>query len=313
MFGPNDRTERGSDFNDDNIDSHERNGNITEGFTTNIGASTTADATDTSSASTADTNTPSTTENDEFRLGGRLMYLLMLMRRGDAGMHRGGGQGDGHRGGRAGGRPGGARSQGRVLRLLSKSSPSSQKELAYLLGIRSQSLAELISKLEAAGLVTRRPDPNDRRTSLVDLTDAGRAAAVDISEETPNDPFAVLEAADQQQLAELLDKVIEGMEGQLPGGPDPRMQAFKDMAFGDGDPNGFPGFGGFGPGGPGRFGRGRSGGARRGGFPGDFDRDHRGHHDGHTHRGHRGHQGQWDQRGQFEGYEHHHGHPYSAR
>jgi DNA-binding MarR family transcriptional regulator len=188
-------------------------------------------------------------ESDEFRLKPRLSYLLMLMRHAQVEKRRGGDRHNVSQG------------QGRVLSLLAKSSPVSQKELAYLLGIRSQSLAELVSKLEKAGLVERQPDPNDRRTSLVDLTGDGRAAAENIAAEPDAGPFSVLDDEDKQRFADLLDKVIDGMEGQLPNGPDPRMQMFKRMAFGDGDLQGGPGFGafgprGFGPRGFGGFGRG---------------------------------------------------------
>lgn len=50
---------------------------------------------------------------------------------------------------------GGSHGRGRVMRLLSLHVPISQKELAYLFGIRSQSLAEHIAKLEELGLVER--------------------------------------------------------------------------------------------------------------------------------------------------------------
>jgi len=36
-----------------------------------------------------------------------------------------------------------------------------------------------VSELEADGLVTRRPDPTDRRQLLVELTDAGNATLAD--------------------------------------------------------------------------------------------------------------------------------------
>ncbi len=185
--------------------------------------------------------------NDEFRLSGRLAYLRMLTRRTDAGRRQG------HRG------AGGSHGRGRVLRLLSLHSPISQKELAYLLGIRSQSLAEHIAKLEELGLVQRNPDPQDRRTSVIELTDAGRHAVESETVVPELDPFAVLSDHEKQQLAGLLDKAIEGIEESLPDGPDPRMQAFKRVVI-DGEEPG-PDFRGFGPG----FGRRHGGPGGRGG------------------------------------------------
>lgn len=176
--------------------------------------------------------------DDEHRLNARLWYLFMLLRHRD-GRRR---TGDPH--------AGEFRGQGRVLRLLSLHSPIAQKELAYLLGIRSQSLAEQLANLEAAGLVERTPDPEDRRTSLVTLTDKGREAVAAEPELPDDDPFSPLEDEEKRQLAGLLDRVIGGVEASLPGGLDPRMRAFKDMTFGDGPAAGWRG--GHGPRGRGR-------------------------------------------------------------
>ncbi|ATY15974.1 MarR family transcriptional regulator [Amycolatopsis sp. AA4] len=46
-------------------------------------------------------------------------------------------------------------------------------ELAALLGSTKSRLSHQIGKLEVAGLVTRRPDPEDKRGVLTELTDAG--------------------------------------------------------------------------------------------------------------------------------------------
>lgn len=111
--------------------------------------------------------------------------------------------------------------QGRVLRLLSMRSPVAQKELAYVLGIRSQSLAELLAKLEEKGLISREPNPADRRTSIVTLTDAGRAEALAQAGAEEFDPFSSLSPAERSDLASLLDKLIAAAESQLPAGEFP--------------------------------------------------------------------------------------------
>jgi DNA-binding MarR family transcriptional regulator len=45
------------------------------------------------------------------------------------------------------------------------------------LQVHPASVTNAATRLEAAGLVTRRPDPADGRAVLVELTDAGRAVA----------------------------------------------------------------------------------------------------------------------------------------
>jgi DNA-binding MarR family transcriptional regulator len=48
-------------------------------------------------------------------------------------------------------------------------------ELAVAERVRPQSMAQTVGDLEGDGFVTRRPDPDDRRRSVVELTDQGRA------------------------------------------------------------------------------------------------------------------------------------------
>ncbi|MFU8872840.1 MarR family winged helix-turn-helix transcriptional regulator [Micromonospora sp. SL4-19] len=48
-------------------------------------------------------------------------------------------------------------------------------ELARSAKVRKQSMAQSVELLVASGYVTRRPDPNDGRASLIFLTDKGRA------------------------------------------------------------------------------------------------------------------------------------------
>ena len=73
--------------------------------------------------------------------------------------------------------------QGRVLGILKMQPEISQKELAYLLGIRSQSLGELLKKLEANGLVERTPSEKDRRIMMVKVTEEGKKAAEEVGKE----------------------------------------------------------------------------------------------------------------------------------
>lgn len=107
--------------------------------------------------------------------------------------------------------------QGRVLKLLALNNPVAQKELAYVLGIRSQSLAELLTKMEAKGLVSREPNPQDRRTSIVSLTDDGQVAARELERSTDDefDPFSTLNAEERAELDRMLHKLIAGAEAEM--------------------------------------------------------------------------------------------------
>jgi MarR family transcriptional regulator for hemolysin len=58
--------------------------------------------------------------------------------------------------------------------------PSAQIAIAKRIGIEGPTLTRMLDTLEAEGLVVRRADPNDRRTKLIELTEAGKRALNEI-------------------------------------------------------------------------------------------------------------------------------------
>ena len=193
-----------------------------------------------------------------------------------------------------------SRGQGRVLAALKMQSPIATKDLAFLLGIRQQSLNELLGRLQGAGLIERAPSHEDRRVMLVHLTDAGRETSIEAGAPSP---FTVLDEDEAARLAELLDKVIAPLSQRLgeQGVSEEELESMRERlgeerfadvmrmrehGFGHGFGHGFPGPHG-GPGGPGehghRHGRGHGHGHGRGGCGGpDGQSGHRGH-GGHGH------------------------------
>ncbi len=61
-----------------------------------------------------------------------------------------------------------------MLGRLSREGTSSVGALATAERVRPQSMAQTVADLEAAGLISRRPDPADGRRTLVELTPEGR-------------------------------------------------------------------------------------------------------------------------------------------
>ena len=109
------------------------------------------------------------------------------------------------------------RGQGRVMALLKLQNEMSQKDLGYLLGIRNQSVSELIAKLEKAGYVEKSQAEDDKRVVKVKLTEQGFEAA-NASEEKSQDQedlFTCLTEAEQQQLSEYLGRLISELEDQM--------------------------------------------------------------------------------------------------
>ncbi|MGU3293334.1 MarR family winged helix-turn-helix transcriptional regulator [Williamsia sp. M5A3_1d] len=66
-----------------------------------------------------------------------------------------------------------------VLGYLDRSGTTTVAELADRMHVRVQSLTVSMNKLDDAGLIVRRTDPDDRRRQLVELTEAGRALILD--------------------------------------------------------------------------------------------------------------------------------------
>ena len=102
--------------------------------------------------------------------------------------------------------------QGRALAILAMRSPIAQRELAYLLGVRPQSLGEVLAKLENAGLITREVDPNDARARLVAITDEGKQQAKKIENTPQFDALDVLSDEEKTHFLELLERVTVNLE-----------------------------------------------------------------------------------------------------
>jgi DNA-binding MarR family transcriptional regulator len=63
----------------------------------------------------------------------------------------------------------------RALQSLDRRGPSMVGELGDDLGLVPSTASRLSDRLSEAGLITRRPAPSNRRSTLLELTDAGRA------------------------------------------------------------------------------------------------------------------------------------------
>jgi DNA-binding MarR family transcriptional regulator len=106
--------------------------------------------------------------------------------------------------------------QARVMRVLAGApEPMRMADLAARLEIVPRSATTMIDGLEAAGLVARAPDPQDRRCLLVTPTTAGRAVLERMDRArraTADELFAPLSSAERGQLAHLLRTVSDEAE-----------------------------------------------------------------------------------------------------
>jgi DNA-binding MarR family transcriptional regulator len=103
--------------------------------------------------------------------------------------------------------------QFRVLRTLDSADRALRlSELAAQLGIVPRSATSVVDDLEAAGLLARHPDPNDRRATLVTLTPAGTQILTTLRNrrrEVMASQLSRLSPTEQQILIHLLQRVAE--------------------------------------------------------------------------------------------------------
>lgn len=101
-------------------------------------------------------------------------------------------------------------SQARALRELSHHGVMRPSELSKHLRIAPRSTTEVVDDLEAKGLVERAPDPNDRRATLVALTEHGATVSSGIRASRGSEAerlFERLSATDRAHLARILAKL----------------------------------------------------------------------------------------------------------
>ena len=101
-------------------------------------------------------------------------------------------------------------SQLRALRVLRRDGAMRLSELSGQLRIAARSTTEVVDALEARALVGRRPDPGDRRATLVEVTERGAGVLDAIREARGTEAervFDRLSRTDRAHLARILRKL----------------------------------------------------------------------------------------------------------
>jgi MarR family transcriptional regulator for hemolysin len=118
--------------------------------------------------------------------------------------------------------PGMTRARCAVLIHLAQHEGVNQAALAQILGIRSITLVRLLDRLEAAGLVARLPDPDDRRAHVLALT--AKALPIieyiyDLTRKTDDDLQLGISEAEASQLRALLCRIRSTLTDDPPSRP----------------------------------------------------------------------------------------------
>lgn len=102
-----------------------------------------------------------------------------------------------------------------VLSVLKDVARMSQGELARLIRVEQPTMAQLLARMERDGLIRREPDPSDRRSSLVSLTEKALAklpAGREVLIRGNRDATSGLSADEVEALIGLLRRVLENVE-----------------------------------------------------------------------------------------------------
>jgi DNA-binding MarR family transcriptional regulator len=98
-----------------------------------------------------------------------------------------------------------------VLLAIDRYQSASQQQVAESLGVDRTTMVAIIDALEAKEIIVRRPDPEDRRRNVIELTQAGRTllrqatAASDVAEA---ELLAPLSRQEGEQLRTLLARIL---------------------------------------------------------------------------------------------------------
>ncbi|GAA4179435.1 hypothetical protein GCM10022252_00920 [Streptosporangium oxazolinicum] len=115
--------------------------------------------------------------------------------------------------------------QERVMGALWDNGPQSQNALAKIVGIDVSTMTKTLQRLERSGFVSRRPDPANRRISIVDITPRGHALRPEVDRvlaEMHHRMTQGLTAAQTDELSSLLTVVRDNLcrEARVVEGPE---------------------------------------------------------------------------------------------
>jgi len=107
-------------------------------------------------------------------------------------------------------REGASLARTRVLLMIEHRGPVKAVDIAELFGLAPRTVTETLEGMERQGLILRKPDPDDRRARLIDITPAGRkavAATEPIRRALTGKVLGTLTAGELGTLGELLRKL----------------------------------------------------------------------------------------------------------
>jgi DNA-binding MarR family transcriptional regulator len=117
--------------------------------------------------------------------------------------------------------------RGALLAALDSDGPQRMGRLAHRLGVVPRTITPMVDALEDGGLVVREVDPDDRRATMLHITEGGRSELTRSRSDrrsSIDEVFTVLSDSERTTLAGVLDKLRsaarQGLERDRDEGPD---------------------------------------------------------------------------------------------
>lgn len=112
-----------------------------------------------------------------------------------------------------------SQSQARVIDALSRMGAVSQVALAREFGITPASMSTMTARLIEAGFITRKVDPSEARSNILELTQQGRDLLSDVHAAWRDIDTVIVEAMgaeDATRLTELTRRLRDRLDGKAP-------------------------------------------------------------------------------------------------
>ena len=107
-----------------------------------------------------------------------------------------------------------------VLIALEDGAASTQRDLAKFAKVEQPPMAQMLARMERDGLIERRPDPVDGRSSRVVITKSAKKRmpeAINILLQGNSEAMRGFTSAEKQQLTDLLVRLISNLENMANG------------------------------------------------------------------------------------------------
>lgn len=99
----------------------------------------------------------------------------------------------------------------RALRVVERDGPMRLGQLAEALRVAPRTVTDVVDHLAESGWVVRSPDPADRRATVIEVSEGGRAQAEEVERvrrQASREVFAGLSKGDQAHLGRILGDLV---------------------------------------------------------------------------------------------------------